>query len=193
MTMPPGKKQGNLAGQWGAFKRKAKNFGSAFLFEMFIEEFYPRFIVEMRKALSLLTPKDVIQMIETNEYPELPPDLYRKLQDYGDYLEKITVQRLWKAMVEACPDLALAIDSKEDKGYQWFARFRFRILQGIKAGGAVRAHGEQGIPMVGLTCDNCHQTLTVRADQAATIKECPFCHTPAGGSSPNDPSPNPDS
>lgn len=187
MTMQKKKKDGGIAEAWKGLKRTGKNFASRFMFEMFIEEFYGRFLIEMRSALSTISPDDIRYMIANNQYPELPAQVYQAMQGYEGYLKFISVNRLWKAMVEACPELAMAIDSvPNNAGYAWFARFRLRILNGISAGAAPNARGESSVEMVGVTCSQCNRTMIVRKDQVASITECSFCHAPANEPDPEE-------
>ena len=169
--------------QKGANVQKVKQFGNAFLFEMFIEEFYPRFIKQLRENLTGITPEIIKSMVTAGQYPELPAQVYADLHGYEQHLQRITVQRLWKAMVKARPDLAGALDSIGEPGYRWFARFRERLLAGISTGRPLsNAPGEVAVPMVEVSCDVCGKTQIIAKSQAASLQECPFCHAPAGGS-----------
>lgn len=181
MTLSAGKQRQDIGGAWAGLKRQGKKFLGRFAFEMFIEEFYPQLIATVKTSLSGLSPTDIKDMIRKGEFPELPADVYANLHGYEDYLESITVQRLWKALIEGCPDLATAVDEVGDSGYRWFIRFRFRILRGIRAGAPITAAGETNVEMVSVKCDSCQKDWVVKKSDAANIKECIFCHAPAGG------------
>ena len=192
MTMPAGKQKQDIGGAWAGLKRQGKKFLGRFAFEMFIEEFYPQLIATIKTSLAGLTPADIKDMIRKGEFPELPPEVYANLHGYEDYLESITVQRLWKALIEGCPDLATAVDQVGDPGYRWFIRFRSRILRGIRAGAPLITAGETNVEMVSVKCDSCQKEWVVKKSEAANIKECIFCKAPAGGAAPETPTPQPE-
>jgi hypothetical protein len=184
MTTPrqPSSKQNAMVREWTGLKKTGGRFVKAFAFELFLEEFYPELIKQMRQALRFLAPADIRQMILDNQFPELPTETYAQLQGYEEYLGNVTVQRMWAAMAEGCPELAMAVDEAGDRGYRWFWRFRERLLKGIRQGHPVSNALEKDAPMVGVTCDSCGGTVVVKKEEALKMTKCPLCGAPAADS-----------
>ncbi|MDD4985818.1 MAG: hypothetical protein PHQ43_08520 [Dehalococcoidales bacterium] len=178
----------SLKDELKAFTKKGTRFANVAMFEMFLETNYPAFIRIIKESISSISPDDIKRMIRDDEYPEMPLQTYKTLQGYAEYVNRIDVKRLWKAITLARPDLADAID--QANGYHWFVRFRQRLLQGIAAGHPIANRiGESSVGMVGVTCDKCHKTTVMKITEASKLTACPFC----GASASDPPSPETES
>lgn len=157
-----------------------RRIGSRWAFEMFVEVFYDNIIEGFRDFLTGYTPEDIPRMVKNSEFPYINPSTFEAVRGYEKYLEKISADRLAEALAKARPDLMEALLACGVEGGAYIHKLRTHLLKMIAYPEKAHEHGDT-LPaaplrkMKLLTCDSCHQSWPVPEDEAANVKECPFC------------------
>lgn len=161
-------------------QKRLGDFGSRFAFEFFVELMHDGIINGLRKYLSEYSPQDIQAMVRENRFPPLEHLGFSMAGDHVKHLERISLVRLVEYLAEARPDLASAIQDMGRPGAEYLARVHQHILGLIKHPEKPLAETTAYEPkekMKLATCDQCGKSWPIPEDEAAAIKECPFCHT----------------
>ena len=161
-------------------KKRVKKAVSRFAFEFFVEVMHDQIVEGLKKSLAGMQPDDIPGMVRKGRFPPLEKLDFTAVSDKIEHLEKISLVRLMELVAEARPDLATAIQDMGMPGAKYMAKLWLHILEMVKHPEKPLAKSTDFKPkaeMVLATCDQCGKSFPVPKEQAASIKECPFCHT----------------
>jgi len=160
--------------------QRVKRFASRYAFEFFLEVMHDSIIEGFKKYLSPINPEDVRRMVREGTFPPTENVDFSAVTDHADFLEGIGELRLMEDfLAKARPDLAKAIIDMDAAGAEWVVKLRQHLLEKVRHPEAELAKSTDYVPKkdtVLLTCDKCKKQWPVAKDQAAAVKECPFCH-----------------
>lgn len=156
--------------------QQLKKVGSRFAFEFFLEVWKDKLLDILRKWLSTVTVEDLQKLVKRGEFPDTTGLKFGAVQEYIEYLEKISTERLFEEYIApARPDLAQAIQEMGMPGAQWLVKLRLHLLEQVR-----RAGGKVKEDLVQATCDACAKSWPVPRAEFKNITECPFCHHKQG-------------
>lgn len=158
-----------------------KKVGSRYAFELFLEVFHEDIVGRLSTWLAPLSAEKVKRMVRKSQYPDFALDDFAKLTDFAEYLEKVSPDRLFDAIVEARPDLAEVIAGMGVKGAKYMVHLREHLLERVRAPELALAKSKEyslAPPLVEMAmaiCDNCHKEWPVPKAEFGKIEVCPFC------------------
>jgi len=147
-----------------------KEFGSTLAFEFYLKTIHGAIIEGFRKCLSSIQPEDIRAMVEEGRFPPLEHLDFSAVSDNTEHLERIDTDRLIDFIVEARPDLVIAIQDMGREGGEYIIKLRLHILGLLK-----REEFKVEKNVVLAHCDVCGNKWPVNEDEASSITECPFC------------------
>lgn len=169
--------------------KKAKKFGSVWLFNMFLEVFNERIVEQFQVYLADYTVETFKDMVTQKRYPSLDPDIFRNLHGFETYLQTIKPKHIFEALNDARPDLAEGlynmggpdIPLEEKPGLLYIKDFRNYFLEQCLGADTIPESAEELAvqpqkEMVIAKCESCKSTWPVPKDEFENIRECPFCH-----------------
>lgn len=161
--------------------KQFKKIGSRFAFEFFLEVWKEKVVEMLRKWLSTYTIEELQKMVKRGKFPDTHSLDFGAVQDYYEYLEKISTERLFEEyLAPARPDFAQAIQEIGMPGAQWLVKLREHLLNQAKGIGVSLAKETETLlleeDIVQASCDVCDKSWPVPRSKFESIKECPFCH-----------------
>ena len=138
-------------------------------FEDFIENFpVDRFFEEFLAPANPLIAAAIIDMEDDGaDY------LIKFKQFFVDSVKAKVAQRQVEEVIEETPPEPASEATQEVKEEKPAPSAPLRVAPHVKIAEAAAK------VMKRLTCDKCHESWDVPEDKVASIKECPFCHSPA--------------
>jgi len=171
-----------------------KKMGTGLMVELFIEYNKGDIIRSFQDYLRDMMPVDIKNLVEKNQPPPMPPDIFENAKGYDDLINKISVKRFYEFFIEARPDLAEALAETGDAGVAYLLSLKGYIVESVRAGAAAAA--PDGIlaepPTAALpeapvqetppqaqvkyiVCEACHERWPCTPEQFERITVCPFC------------------
>lgn len=164
------------------FIDRLKNVTNQTTFNLFLELFHDKLVRELRMVLSNISPSDVRLMVKKSQYPYIPPEAFKFLHGYEQFLRKISVDYLLKMLIEARADIVTELNNLGAAGGAYIIGLRQYILRMI-------ANPENAVPsgiklshrkpdeMVIVKCTDCGKSFPYPKADLDKMPECPFCNS----------------
>lgn len=162
----------------GEISESLRKFGSGFAFEFYVSLRHDSIVSGLRKYLNSIQLEDIPKMVSEVQFPPLEHLDFSALGDNTEHLERISVVRLMEYLAEARPDLAQAIQNEGVPGAEYLVNLRLHLITLVKhpekpLAESTEYEAKEKIKLA--KCDKCLNSWPVPEDEAASIKECPFC------------------
>jgi len=172
-----------------------KNFGGLFgkgiVIESFIEYYGDDLVAQLKQILDNagIKPEDIREYVLNDRALPIPPQAFAAMKGLEDYLITIEEARIFEFLAKARPDLAAELINLGDLGAEWVARFKYFIIDSVKASrkGAVSEDQEplqeplekpQKPKMKRVTCSECEESFTMTEEEVNKLTSCPSCGAP---------------
>lgn len=168
-------------------KRKAKNFGTQWVFNMYVVMNRKQIVARIRKMMESIKTEDVVPNVEKGIYPPIPANLFSDLSEYYDRIKAIPLitedddkLSFAKFVAEARPDIHQQLEGMGEAGATYMANLRGNFLECVKNPEkapvtAADLTAKKKSDMVNAVCDKCGKSWPVLKAEFSKIKECPFC------------------
>lgn len=167
-------------GKVDIIKRKAKNFGTQWFFNMYVEMNRKQIVARIRKMMESIKTEDVVPNVEKGIYPPIPANLFSELTEYYDRIKEISPVTFAEFVAEARPDIYQQLEGMGEAGATYMANLRGNFLECVKNPEkapvtAADLAAKKKSDVVNAVCDKCGKSWPVVKAEFANIKECPFC------------------